>query len=38
MATNADALFTRRYLDMGLSMNIVQLPGMGGVFGAWRPR
>ncbi|WP_246693922.1 hypothetical protein [Methylobacterium sp. WL18] len=23
---------TRRRLDLGLSMNIVQLPGMGGVF------
>jgi 2,2-dialkylglycine decarboxylase (pyruvate) len=26
------ALVTRRCLELGLHMNIVQLPGMGGVF------
>jgi 2,2-dialkylglycine decarboxylase (pyruvate) len=31
-APDLGATITRRCLDLGLSMNIVQLPGMGGVF------
>jgi 2,2-dialkylglycine decarboxylase (pyruvate) len=31
-APELGALITERCLDLGLSMNIVQLPGMGGVF------
>ena len=32
MAPELGDAITRRCLDLGLSMNIVQLPGMGGVF------
>jgi 2,2-dialkylglycine decarboxylase (pyruvate) len=31
-APELGARITNRCLDLGLSMNIVQLPGMGGVF------
>ena len=31
-APELGATITRRCMELGLSMNIVQLPGMGGVF------